>query len=373
MFIKSFKSLLVAAFGLFFMTLATTSFADGHAPDATHEKPQGENEKLNPGKILLSHVLDAHEFHFFDYDGHAVTLPLPVILYSPERGFTSFMSSNFDHGHADYNGYRMTKDPDNDFGRIVPVNEQGQIDETVSVYDFSITRNVAMMLLASVVLIIILINIGKKYTRQGSKKAPSGFQNAVEPVITFVRDEVAKPNLGKKYEKFLPYLLSLFFFILILNLFGLIPGAANVTGNIGFTIVLAICSLVVILFATNKHFWAHIFNPPVPGPVKPVLALVEFLGIFIKPAALAIRLFANLVAGHMIITCLILMIFIFAEIAPIAGASFSPVSLAFTMFIYTIEILVAFIQAFIFTNLTAVFVGMSMEGEHDHHEEGAHH
>jgi F-type H+-transporting ATPase subunit a len=173
----------------------------------------------------------------------------------------------------------------------------------------------------------------------------------------------------------MPYLLTVFFFILINNLVGLIPGAANVTGNITVTIVLGLISMLVILFSTNRHFWAHIFNPPVPVFVKPILTIVEFLGVFIKPIALIIRLFANMVAGHMIIACLILMIFIFANLAPAAGIAFSPVSILFTVFIYAIELLVAFIQAYIFTNLTAVFIGLSMEGE-QFHEEGnspAHH
>jgi F-type H+-transporting ATPase subunit a len=226
------------------------------------------------------------------------------------------------------------------------------------------------MLLSLALLVWIMLSVAKKYARNGHKVAPSGMQNAVEPVITFIRDDVAKPNLGRRYAKFMPYLLTVFFFILINNLTGLIPGAANVTGNITVTFLLGLISLILILFNTNSHFWGHIFNPPVPVGVKPILAIVEFLGVFIKPVALIIRLFANMVAGHMIIGCLILMIFIFAELAPAAGLAFSPVSVLFTVFIYAIELLVAFIQAYIFTNLTAVFIGLSMEGE-QFREEGA--
>ena len=186
-------------------------------------------------------------------------------------------------------------------------------------------------------------------------------------MITFVRDEVAKPNLGHKVNKYLPYLLTVFFFILINNIFGLIPGTANVTGNIAFTVVLGVISFIVILFSSNSHYWGHIFNPPgVPIGVKFILVPVEFLSVFIKPFALIIRLFANMVAGHIIIICLISMIFIFAEkIAAGAGWGVSPVSLAFTIFIYFIEVLVAFLQAFIFTMLTAVFIGQAFEGSHD--------
>jgi F-type H+-transporting ATPase subunit a len=189
-------------------------------------------------------------------------------------------------------------------------------------------------------------------------------QNMMEPVITFIRDEVAKPNLGQKYEKYFPYLLSVFFFILINNIFGLIPGTANVTGNIAFTIVLGLISFLFIMFSANKHYWAHIFNPPVPGGIKAIMIPVEILSVFTKPFALIIRLFANMLAGHIIIICLISLIFIFANISTGIGWGFSPVSIAFATFIYLIELLVAFIQAFIFTNLTAVFIGQAIEEAH---------
>jgi F-type H+-transporting ATPase subunit a len=227
------------------------------------------------------------------------------------------------------------------------------------------------MLLAIALLLWIMISVANRYkVRKG--QAPTGMQNAIEPVITFIRDEVAKPNLGVKADKYLPYLLTVFFFILINNIFGLIPTAANVTGNIAFTMVLAVISFFVILFSTNKHFWGHIFNPPVPGFVKGILIPVELLGIITKPFALMIRLFANMMAGHIIIICLVSLIFIFGAINKGVGIGFSPISIAFAVFIYLIEVLVAFIQAFIFTNLTAVFIGQAFEGEH--HEEGhAHH
>ncbi len=214
-------------------------------------------------------------------------------------------------------------------------------------------------------------SIAKKYrTGKGVTTAPSGFQNAIEPVITFVRDEVARPNLGPTYRKYMPYLLTVFFFILINNILGLIPGTANVTGNIAFTLVLGVISFIVILLSSNKHFWGHIFNPPVPVGVKPILVLVEFLSIFTKPFSLIIRLFANMLAGHIIIICLISLIFIFGGLSRGVGWGFSPVSIAFTVFIYFIEILVAFLQAYIFTNLTAVFIGQSMEGSHHTEDDG---
>ena len=254
-----------------------------------------------------------------------------------------------------------------------PVNEGGQADEIVKVYDFSLTKNVVQMFLALLILFLILTNMAKKYkTGQGVTSAPKGLQNAIEPVIMFIRDDVAKPNLSHNYKKYLPYLLTVFFFILINSLFGLLPGSANVTGNIGFTAVLGIISFVVILFSTNKHFWGHIFwFPGVPMPVKILMLPVELMGVFTKPFALIIRLFANMTAGHIIILSFVSLIFIFAEMAKTAGIAFAPVSIAFAVFIYIIEILVAFIQAYIFTNLTAVFISQAVGDPH--FEEDVHH
>ena len=320
-----------------------------------------EEGKFDPAAVIMEHVLDAHEFHFFSIGEHHYSIPLPVILYSPQRGLSVFSYGRFEHGHKTYEGYKSEE------GKIEPVKADGSVDEGVTFYDFSMTRNVVQLLLSLVILCVLMIGIANKYKKNGAHVAPSGFQNAVEPVITFVRDEVGKPNLGRKYEKYMPYLLTVFFFILINNLIGLVPGTANVTGNIAFTMVLAIISLVIILLSTNSHFWGHILWPPgVPVPVKLILIPVELLGVLvIKPAALMIRLFANMIAGHIVITCFILLIFIFGAMSSAVGWGFSPISIAFTVFIYLIEILVAFIQAFIFTNLTAVFIGQSFEGSHD--------
>lgn len=374
--VSSLKSFAVASFSLFMILFSNVTLAQQeHHPEQGHpaaEHAAEEKKGFDANKVIFDHVLDGHEYHFMDVTGedghlHPVSLPLPVMLYSPQRGFTAFLSTKFEHGHADYNGYRIVD------GKIIPVNEAGQKDESVTVYDISLTRNVVQMLVALTLLVIIMLSIAKKYKNGiGVKQAPTGFQNAVEPVITFVRDEVAKPNLGQKsYQKFLPLLLTIFFFILINNLFGLIPGSANVTGNIAFTAVLGVISFLVILFSGNKHYWGHIFNPPVPGFVKPIMVLVEFLSIFTKPFALIIRLFANMLAGHIIIICLISLIFIFGNMSKGIGWGFSPVSIGFSVFIFLIEVLVAFIQAFIFTNLTAVFIGQAIE--ETHHDDHAHH
>jgi len=353
---------------------------DGGA-DSTKKK-----DSFNAKEVIFGHVLNAHEFHFLDIkkaDGtkHPISIPLPVILYSPQRGLSVFMSSKFHHGEHAYKNYIILTDEkiaelkldEKKFSaqQIVAVDENGKIDSSVKVYDLSLTRNVVQMLLGLFIFVGIMLKIAWKYNKgEGVSTAPKGAQGLLEPVITFIRDEVAKPNLGHNYEKYLPFLLTLFFFILINNLFGLIPGTANVSGNIAFTVVLGLISFAVILFSSNKHYWGHIFNPPgIPFGVKIILVPVEFLGVFIKPMALIIRLFANMVAGHIIIICLISLIFIFGQLNTAVGWGVSPVSIAFTIFIYFIEVLVAFIQAFIFAMLTAVFVGQAREGEHHKHDE----
>lgn len=366
MAIRSIKSILVAVFSTIFLLSSSVAKAqhEEHAEGAGQH--EAKKEGFNAKEVIFGHIMDAHEFHFLEYEGadgqkHPVSIPLPVILYSPQKGLSVFMSSKFEHGHAEVDGYKI-----NEEGKIIPV------DASVKVYDFSLTRNVVQMILALAILCWLMISVAKAYkTGQGVTSAPKGKQNLVEVLVAFVRDEVAKPNLGHKVNKYLPYLLTVFFFILINNIIGLIPGTANVTGNIAFTAILGVISFVVILASSNGHYWGHIFNPPgVPLGVKFILVPVEFLSVFIKPFALIIRLFANMVAGHIIIICLISMIFIFAEkIAAGAGWGVSPVSLAFTIFIYFIEVLVAFLQAFIFTMLTSVFIGQAFEGEH--HEEGA--
>ena len=381
---NSIKSLLVAVFSISMVFVSNPVSAQ-----EKHEAEQPTRKKIfDANEVIFGHIMDAHEFHFLSYKGadgheHHATIPLPVILYSKEKGLTCFMSSAFHHGEHDYKGYRLLTNEKIDelklnrnkyaAGKIVAVNEAGEINESVSVYDISLTRNVVQMLLALTLLVVILIKVARKYgTGAGITTAPKGMQNTMETIVNFVNDEVAKPNLGAKSNKYLPYLLTVFLFILINNLVGLIPGTANVTGNIAFTFVLSIISFIVILFSSNKHYWMHIINPPgVPGWVKVILVPVEILGIFTKPFALMIRLFANMVAGHILIICLISLIFIMAALNQYVGWGFSPFSIAFTIFIYFIEVLVAFLQAFIFTILTAVFIGQAFEGghadaDHDH-------
>ena len=371
MVVKCLKHILVVLFAFFTLVTPSAIKAQDSAHTAEVEHHESKEEGLDPAKIIMDHIKDAHEFHFFTienkenkHESFHATIPLPIILYIPGKGLKMFSSSKFGHeGELAFEGYKF-----NEAKEIIA--EDGSV-----VYDFSITKNVVQMIIALLVLVLLLTSVAKKYkTGAGVKSAPKGWQNAIEPVVMFVRDEVAKPNLGGKFQKYLPYLLTVFFFILINNLFGLIPGSANVTGNMAFTVVLGVVSFVVILFSTNKHFWGHIFwFPGVPLLVRIFIMLpVELLGVFTKPFALIVRLFANMVAGHIIILSFISLIFIFGSMSVVAGWGFSPLSVAFAVFIYLIEIMVAFIQAFIFTNLTAVFIGQAFEGSHDDHHDDAH-
>ena len=348
-----------------------------------------KKQSFNTNEVIFGHILDAHDFHFFDIthkDGSVtpVGIPLPVILYSPQRGWDFFMSSRFHHGEHEYAGYRLLnaeyleklKEKGHDLkkeglsaGKLIAVNENGDWDKSVKFYDVSLSRNVVQMIIALALLVWIMIAIAKRYQKgDGVKTAPKGMQGLLEPVIIFVRDDIVRPNLGDKSEKYLPYILTLFFFILINNIFGLIPGTANVTGNIAFTLVLSVIAFIILLLSSKKPYWRHILNPPgVPLPIKFILVPVEIMSLFVKPTALTIRLFANMVAGHIIIICLISLIFIFSAMNKGVGISTSPLAVAFTVFIYFIEILVAFLQAYIFAMLTSVFVGETYAG--DHHEE----
>jgi len=384
MSIKSLKSLLVAVSSIVLVIFSNQAVSQEEK--AENKEPEvltaPKKSVFDANEVIFGHVLDAHEFHFLSYKGsdgreHHATIPLPVILYSPQKGFDVFMSSKFHHGEQNYKGYELLTDEKiaeekldpkkYSAGQIVAVNDAGEIDNSTKVYDISLTRNVVQMFISLALLVWMLLYMAKKYRAgQGVTTAPKGVQSLIEPVITFIRDEVAKPNLGHKYKKYFPYLLTVFFFILINNLVGLIPGTANVTGNIAFTLVLAAISFIIIMLSTKKHYWAHIFNPPgVPWGVKIILVPVEILGIFTKPFALMIRLFANMIAGHIIIICLISLIFIFGSLSAGIGWGFSPLSIAFVVFIYFIELLVAFLQAYIFTNLTAVFISQAFEGSHD--------
>jgi F-type H+-transporting ATPase subunit a len=388
------KSLLVAAFSLSCLFIPAGGFAQGETPKAGQEDSAGatpsqdaakpkEEKKLDASKLILEHVMDAHEFHILTLGKNPVSIPLPVILYSPAsgKGLTAFMSSAFDHGRQPYNGYMLLEEQfiqehgldEKVFkaGNIYALDAKGMPDPTVTVYDFSLTRNVMQMLISVILLIVVMTRIAGKYAKgEGVGKAPTGFQNAMEPIILFVRDEVGKANLGDRYEKYMPYLLTVFFFILFNSLLSLVPGTANVAGNIAFTAVLGIISFIIILFSSNKHYWGHIINPPVPIGVNLIMIPVEIMGLFTKPFALIVRLFANMISGHIIILSFIFLIFVFGAMNTGLGWGTSPFFILMAVFIYAIEILVAFIQAYIFANLTAVFIGQAFEGSHHGDKEG---
>lgn len=322
--------------------------AGEHGAEAEHGK-----EKFEPTKVIMEHIADSHMWHLW---GHT-SLPLPVILYTA-NGLEVFSSGHFHHGEEDYKGnyntYRLVED------HVKVVGANGQVDETASVLDFSITKNVAAMFVAILVILIVFISVAGAYKKRVGK-APKGLQSFMEPIIVFVRDDIAKPNIGHKYAKFMPYLLTTFFFILFNNLFGLIPifpGGANVTGNIALTFVMAIGTLIIVNINGNKYYWKHIFRPDVPLWLYPIMIPVELIGIISKPFALMVRLFANITAGHIIVLSLISLIFIFETLA------IAPVSVAFVLFMDVLELLVAFLQAFIFTLLTALFIGMAVEEHH---------
>ncbi len=332
---------------------------------ATEEKSDSTDQKsgFNPGEMIVEHVIDSHEWHIMEIGHTNVSVPLPVILYSDGK-LDVFMSSRFHHGTEIYKGYKLETEGENK-GKIVS-EATGEIP-----LDLSITKNVAAMLFSMILIMIIFISIGKSYTkRQG--QAPKGLQSVLEPVILFIRDDVAKASIGeKRYERYLPYLLTLFFFIFLNNLMGLIPffpGGANLTGNLAITGVMALFTFVITSFSGNKNYWIHIVNTPgVPWWLKipvPLMPIVEIMGLFTKPFVLMVRLFANMAAGHIIVLGFMSLIFIFGNINPGIGYGVSVVSVAFSVFMGLLELLVAFIQAYVFTLLSALYFGMATEEHH---------
>ena len=323
------------------------AFASSNAVQAADKT--GEAEPFNAGEVILHHVLDDHIWHF--WDGPFGTLYLPVIVYSAERGLDVFSSSNFyddNHKPVEYDGYKL------DHNKIY-LTESGK-----AAFDLSVTKNVAMLFINALVLLLVFNTVSKAYKRNKGN-APKGIQSFFEPVIVFVRDEIAKPNIGHSYQKFLPYLLTLFFFILFGNLLGLLPGAANLTGNIAVTMVLALFTFVITNLNGNKAYWSHIFwTPGVPLVLRIVILPVEIIGIFTKPISLMVRLFVAITAGHIVMLSLISLTFIFGSIAVGAGSSL------IVLFITLIELLVAGIQAYVFTLFSSLYIGMAI-ADHEHH------
>ena len=348
---------------------ASGAFAQVDSVHVTEEAhADTAKKKFDIGKFALHHIADSHSWHVI---GHTY-IDLPVILYT-KAGFVNFSSADFNHDDdgkviVERKGQRFVKLHEKIFYASDAANEHGQflnLDEKHHAsnerpLDLSITKNVCTLFLSIIILLVVFINVANGYKKRVGK-SPKGLQSWMEPIILFVRDDIAKPNLGHKYERFMPYLLTVFFFIWFNNMLGLIPflpGGANLTGNIAVTMILAIATFCLTVFNGNKYYWKHIFMPDVPWWMYIVMVPVELFGIFTKPIALMIRLFANITAGHILVLSLICLVFVFNSLY------IAPVSIAFAVFIGAIELLVAFIQAFIFTILSALFIGMAIEEHH---------
>ncbi len=327
------------------------------------KKPKDKGAAFDASSYIMDHVADSHEWHLWTQkDSSSVAIYLPVILYDKGTGLHFFSSRNIAHGHT-HDGFAIAHEGKYE-GKIVRIDASGHPDETSLPLDFSITKAVFGMLVAAVILLWLMLAMARSYKKTGIS-APRGIQGFLEPVILFVRDDIAMPNIGEaKYARFMPYLLTVFFFILINNLLGLIPifpFGANVTGNINVTFVLALCTFLIIQFSGNKSHWRHVFAAPgVPIWLLPIMIPIEIIGLFSKPFALMIRLFANITAGHIIVLSLISLIFIFQSIIV------APASILFVLFMDCIELLVAFLQAYVFTLLSALFIGMAT-AEEEHH------
>jgi F-type H+-transporting ATPase subunit a len=373
--IRHFFNSRLLSFFAFFAVLSTFSVVHAAPAAASPEvvKEEKTEKAFDINSFIFHHIADANEFTFFGYGESWKGLYLPIILWT-EQGLVTFSSKEFQldseakvvvekegQRFVRYHGKIYYANAEADHGKYISYDADHKVTN-VRPLDFSITKNVFSILLSVVVLLWMFLSVAKAYKKREGQ-APKGLQSFIEPIILFVRDEIAKPNLGYKYGPYMPYLLTVFFFIWFNNMLGLVPffpGSANVTGNIAVTAVLAAITFLITTFSGNKNYWGHILNPPVPWWLKPLMIPVEIFGMFTKPAALAIRLFANITAGHILIMSLICLIFIFNSYAV------APASIFFAIFIGIIELLVAFIQAFIFTILSALFIGMAIEEHHDH-------
>ena len=308
-------------FGIF-LTLGTITATDPIQPEEHDIETHGveEHEAFDPSAFMFGHISDAYDWHLIDIGEKSISIPLPIIVYSKVRGLNVFMSSKFHHGHSSYNGFYIAQSGENE-GKVVETIADGS--EGLP-FDVSITKNIAALFFSIALLLWIFLSIANAYKRNPNS-APKGLQSWLEPIIIFVRDEIAIPSIGEKhYQKFLPYLLTVFFFIWINNLLGLIPfppGGANVTGNIAVTLVLALFTFIITTIRGNKSYWGHIFNTPgVPlwlkVPPLPIMPIVELIGIFTKPFVLMVRLFANITAGHIIAMGFLSLIYIFAVMIP---------------------------------------------------------
>ena len=336
-----------------------TEVVSGHA-DAEAE--------VDVAEMIFGHIGDSYGWHITEWNGHHIVIPLPCIVHS-STGWHVFMSSKIEHGH-EYEGLFLAEEGRYE-DKIVEVGPDGTL---VRPFDISITKNVAALMFASFLLVIMVLSCARWYRRNdASEKAPEGFTGLMEMMVMMVHDDLIKDSVGPSYRKYAPYLLTAFFFIFLNNLLGIIPffpGGANVTGNIAVTFVLAMCTFFAVNLFADKHYWKEIFWPDGPVFLKcpiPILQVIEILGMFTKPFSLMVRLFANIMAGHAMILGLVAVIFVAAKIGPVLAGSMTVITMVFGVFMDCLELLVAFIQAYVFTMLSAVFIGLSRPGDH-HHE-----
>lgn len=358
--VKSYLLILIAIVGF-----SSSIYASGEP---------AKKEPFNPKELIFHHVLDAYEWHITTIGETHISIPLPIIVYSQQSGLHTFMSYELSHGEGVYEGFKIAHEGPYS-GKIVEVAGSG---EEIRPIDLSITKNVVALFVSIALILIIFLSIAKRYS-ENYARSPKGVQSALEPIILFIRDDVAKSSIGPKYGKYLPYLLTVFFFIFFNNLLGLVPifpGGANLTGNIAVTMVLAVFTFVITTFSGTKDYWKHMINTPgVPWWLKfpiPLMPVLEIMQVFIKPIILMIRLFANITAGHIVMLGFYSLIFIFGESNVFAGYGVSVVSIAFTIFMSLIELLVAFIQAYVFTLLSALFIGMALATHEEHEHAEAH-
>jgi F-type H+-transporting ATPase subunit a len=363
------------------LLLPLSGFA--YDPDAVHGAATAEHhddaaghgeEKFDPGKMIVEHISDAHDWHVV---GH-LHIPLPVILKT-DKGWEVFSSANFRNEHHQLQAVPGENTPYSymleDEKIVVWDKTAGKVNEeaTAHLLDLSITKNVVTLFIIAGLLLLVFMSVAKAYKKRPGQST-RGLQSFIEPLIVFIRDDVAKPSIGHKYGKFMPYLLTVFFFIFFSNLLGLIPifpGGANFTGNIAITLVLAVITFIITTINGNGHYWRHIFAMPgVPKGILILLTPIEILGMFLRPFVLMIRLFANITAGHIIALAFYSLIFIFGKNGEAVGAGVgvSVVSVAFTVFMFFMELLVAFLQAYVFTLLSAIYFGSAVE---DHHHDPA--
>lgn len=329
--------------------------------------PQEQKENtVDVKEIVFGHIGDSYEWHITTWGKTHITIPLPIIVYSSTTGWHTFLSSRLAENGGTYEGLSVAPEGSKYEGKLVEYNAAG---EQVRPWDISITKVTFALLFNSVLLLVIVLSVAQWYRKrpQGAL-APGGFIGFMEMFIMMVNDDIIKSCVGPNYRKFAPYLLTAFFFIFINNIMGLIPffpGGANVTGNIAITMVLAICTFLAVNIFGTKHYWKDIFWSDVPWWLKvpvPMMPFIEFFGIFTKPFALMIRLFANMLAGHMAMLVLTCLIFISASMGPALNGTLTVASVLFNIFMNALELLVAFIQSYVFTMLSAVFIGLAQEG-----------